>query len=185
MAVLPHTSVANRSINAKRRHFSALSSLTRCRILRTLESWILEVPPAMKAIFDTRSDTAYDDEIAERYHFPNRYLPEAGKALNDWIVYREPRRSGGRMAYVAVARVTQIAPDPSRENHSYAIVRDFLQFDVPVPLRGPTRYYETRLENLERRAKSVRHCREDRSVQFRIRSSAPSPTPACPNQSQT
>ena len=104
----------------------------------------------MKAIFDTRSDTAYDDEIAERYHFPNRYLPKADKALNDWIVYREPRRGGGRMAYVAVARATQIAPDPSRENYSYVIVRDFQPFDVPVPLRGPTRCYETRLENLER-----------------------------------
>ena len=112
-------------------------------------------PPAMKAIFDTRSDTSYDDEIIERYHFPNRYLPEAHKALSDWIVYREPRRGGGRMAYVAVARVTQITPDLSRENYSYALIRDFLPFDVPVPLRGPTRYYETRLENLERPSRNI------------------------------
>ena len=104
----------------------------------------------MKAIFDTRSDTRYDDEIVERYHFPNRYLSEARKALNDWIVYREPRRGGGRMAYVAVARVTRITPDPSRSNYSYAIMRDYLPFDVQVPLRGPTRYYEMRLANLER-----------------------------------
>ena len=106
----------------------------------------------MKAVFDTRADTGYDDKIAERYHFPDRYLSEARKALNDWIVYRESRRGGGRMAYVAVARVKRITPDASRNNYSYAIMGDYLPFDVPVPLCGPMRYYEMRLENLERRS---------------------------------
>ena len=103
----------------------------------------------MKAIFDTRPDTGYDDEITKRYHFPNRYLSEAHKALEDWIIYREPRRGGGRMAYVAVARVTQLEADPSRPNFSYAVLTDFLPFDVVVPLRGAARYYETRLNSLE------------------------------------
>jgi hypothetical protein len=35
----------------------------------------------MKAVFDTRGDTSYDDEISVRYHFPNRYLPAAQAAL--------------------------------------------------------------------------------------------------------
>jgi len=112
----------------------------------------VKAPQAVKAIFDTRPDTAYDDEIAKRYHFPNRYLSEADKALNDWIVYRETGGVGGRKAYIAVARVSHITPDPSRPKFSYAIMRDFLAFDAPVPLRGPGRYYETRLENLERRS---------------------------------
>ena len=76
----------------------------------------------MKAIFDTRSDTAYDDDIVRRYHFPNTYLGEARKSVGDWIVYREPRRGGGRQGYVAVARVTRIEQDPSRAGHSYARV---------------------------------------------------------------
>ena len=59
----------------------------------------------MKAIFDTGSDTGYDDEIVERYHFPNRYLSEARRTLNDWIVYRAARRGGGRMAYSSGATV--------------------------------------------------------------------------------
>ena len=28
----------------------------------------------MKAIFDTRAESGYDDDIVRRYHFPNRYL---------------------------------------------------------------------------------------------------------------
>ena len=43
---------------------------------------------------DARCDTAYDDDIARRCHFPNAYLGEARKSVGDWIVYREPRRGG-------------------------------------------------------------------------------------------
>ena len=47
----------------------------------------------MKAIsFDTRHDTAYDDDLVRRYHFPNRYLSDTRKYVGDWIVYREPQR---------------------------------------------------------------------------------------------
>ena len=99
----------------------------------------------MKAVFDTRSDTKYDDDIVRRYHFPNRYLPEARRAIGDWIVYREPRRGGGRQGYVAVARVTRIAADPSDPSSSYAHLADYLAFDVVVPLHRKGRYYETRL----------------------------------------
>ena len=79
----------------------------------------------MKAVFDTRSDTAYDDDIVWRYHFPNTYLSEARKSVGDWIVYREPRRGGGRQAYVSVARVTRLEPDPARKGHSYAHVEGY------------------------------------------------------------
>ena len=107
----------------------------------------------MKAVFDTRSDTAYDDDIVRRYHFPNTYLREARKSVGDWVVYREPRRGGGRQGYVAVARVTRIEVDPSREGHSYAHVEGFLPFDVVVPLRGAKAYYERRLNAVESRSR--------------------------------
>ena len=126
-----------------------MSTSAMCRILADAGDLAYEATVTMKAVFDTRPDTGYDDEIAERYHFPNRYLTEAGKAIGEWIVYREPRRGGGRMAYVAVARVMQIRPDPSSSDFSYALLADYLPFDVPVPIRGPSRYYETRLEELK------------------------------------
>jgi putative restriction endonuclease len=96
----------------------------------------------VKAIFDTKADSGYDDDITQRYHFPNRYLSEAQKAVGDWIIYREPRRGGGRQGYVAVARVTRIEPDIVRSGHSYAFLANFLALDRVVPLRHGASFYE-------------------------------------------
>jgi putative restriction endonuclease len=102
----------------------------------------------MKAIFDTRPQSGYDDDITRRYHFPNRYLPTAQQAVGDWIIYREPRREGGREGYVAVARVVRIAPDPIRPGHSYAFMADFLPFDQVVPLRRGSGFFEVLLQQV-------------------------------------
>ena len=102
----------------------------------------------MKGVLDTRPLTEYDDDISHRYHFPNRYLDEAEQTESDWIVYREPRRGGGRQAYVAVARVTRIEPDPSDAGFSYAYISDYLEFDQVVPLHSGTQYYEARLNSV-------------------------------------
>lgn len=104
----------------------------------------------MKGVFDTRPNTEYDDDISQRYHFPNVYLTAAEQTKNDWIVYREPRRGGGRQAYIAVARVTRIEPDLSNVGHSYAHISDFLEFDQIVPLKGDTQYYEHRLNSVDK-----------------------------------
>ena len=118
----------------------------------------------MKGVFDTRPHTEYDDDISRRYHFPNRYLAEAELTGNDWIVYREPSRGGGRKAYVAVARVNRIVPDPSDSGSSYAYVSDYLEFDQVVPIHNGLQYYEVRRNSvanpsnigLALRGKSVR-----------------------------
>ena len=102
----------------------------------------------MKGVFDTRPFTEYDDDISRRYHFPNRYLTEAQRTENDWIVYREPRRGGGRQAYVAVAQVSRIEPDQSDPGFSYAYVSDYLKFDQVVPLHNGMQYYEARLNSV-------------------------------------
>lgn len=109
----------------------------------------------MKAIFDTRAESGYDDSIVERYHFPNRYLPEAQKAIGDWIVYREPRRAGGRSGYVAVARLIRIEPDPTDQRSSYARVSDFLPFDAVVPMRKSSGFYERHLDFVPQRSLGV------------------------------
>src|SRR5258708_7763377 len=46
------------------------------------------------AVFTTKPEPSYDDLPELRYHFPSRYLRHAQQALDDWIVYYEPRRRG-------------------------------------------------------------------------------------------
>ncbi|CAN5719928.1 HNH endonuclease [soil metagenome] len=105
----------------------------------------------VKAVFDTKPNSGYDDEITQRYHFPARrnYLQAAQAALDDWIVYREPQRNGGRRAYIAVARVLRIDPDPARPDHAYAVMGDYLPFDAPVPFVGYGTYWEAPLRAVE------------------------------------
>jgi putative restriction endonuclease len=105
-----------------------------------------------KGVFTTKVEPDYDDLPEERYHFPRTYLRQVEAVVGDWIVYYEPRRTsgransrGGRQAYFATARVTRIERDPDREDHFFAYVADFLEFDHPVPFREGTQYFERAL----------------------------------------
>ena len=98
----------------------------------------------MKAVLDSRPGSGYLDS-SERYHFPSRYLRHALDALGDWVVLYEPSREGGRAAYVAVARLAKVEPDPERPNHHFGWLKEHLVFDAPVPLRGPAGYREAPL----------------------------------------
>ncbi|MGH1574135.1 HNH endonuclease [Methylobacterium sp. P31] len=102
----------------------------------------------MKVVFDTRPGSRYRDSV-ERYHFPSRYLRTAIAAVGDWAVYYEPARENGRRAYVAVARVERIEPDIDQPGHYFAYIRDYLPFDMPIPLKGPLGYLEARLRQIE------------------------------------
>lgn len=105
----------------------------------------------MKAIFDVRPDSPYDDSI-ERYQFPDGYLPVAIGCAGDWVILREPRRGGGQTAYIAVARIDRIEPDPATPRHHYAYLCDYLRFDRSVPLAENQRYWEARLRLLDNRS---------------------------------
>ena len=77
-----------------------------------------------KAVLTTKVDPSYDDLPEHRYHFPRTYLRAAQAALDDWIVYYEPRRTsadpsskGGRQSYFATARIVRIGRDPRRNDH--------------------------------------------------------------------
>lgn len=104
----------------------------------------------MKAVFDVKPSSGYDDDIARRYHFPARsnYLETARKAVGDWVLFREPQRNGGRRAYIAAARVTVVEPDPGRPDHQYAYVADYLEFPTPVPFVRDGRYAEASLRDI-------------------------------------
>lgn len=103
----------------------------------------------MKAIFETKSGSQYDDDIVTRYHFPRQYLRVAQQAVNDWIIYREPKSGGGTMAYIAVARLLAVDPDPQKLGFFYGRLTSYLQFDRPVPMRrSDAAFYEERLRNV-------------------------------------
>ena len=98
-------------------------------------------------------DSIYDDEREARYHFPATYLAKAEQTVGDWIVYYEPRRkggaedrTGGRLSYIAVAKVQGIRSDRKRPGYFYADVSDYLEFDHAVPFREGGFYYESALK---------------------------------------
>ena len=106
-----------------------------------------------KAVFTTKIDSGYDDIPEFQYHFPKSYLNVAEASINDWIIYYEPSRTsrdrssrGGRKSYFATARVTSIEKDMKREDHFYALISDYLEFDRAVPFREDDYYYESNLQ---------------------------------------
>lgn len=106
-----------------------------------------------KAVFTTKVNPTYDDLPEHHYHFPKMYLRAVEQTVGDWIVYYEPSRTsgnrssrGGRQSYFATARVVSLKKDPDREDHFYAFVADYLEFDNPVPFKEGDYYYESRLK---------------------------------------
>lgn len=102
-----------------------------------------------KAIFTIKTGSGYDDQRELRYHFPRTYLNQVEAAVGDSIIYYEPRRAAigsGRLAYFATARVDRIDSDPVRDNHFYAYLSDYLDFDAPVEFIENGEYYESALQ---------------------------------------
>jgi len=127
-----------------------------------------------KAVLTTKVSPTYDDLPEVRYHFPRTYLNQVRKAVGDWIVYYEPRRSsgdissrGGRQSYFAVARIMGVDPDPERSDHFYARVTDYLEFDRPVPFKEGEHYYESGLQRADGQTSKGAFGRAVRSIQDR------------------
>lgn len=105
-----------------------------------------------KAVFTASESSAYDDRIEQWYHFPKTYLKQVEAALEDMVVYYEPRRTAGpssatgRSAYFAFARVIGIRADPALDGHFYADVTDYLEFARAVPFTEEGQYYESMLQ---------------------------------------
>jgi len=106
-----------------------------------------------KVVLITKVTPVYDDLPEVRYHFPKTYINQVNRAVGDWIVYYEPRRStgdlsssGGRQVYFATARIDRIVPDHEKRDHFYAEVSNYLPFTRPVPFKEGNHYYESALE---------------------------------------
>lgn len=109
-----------------------------------------------KVIFTSKPDSGYDDNRADRYHFPRRYLNYVEAAVGDLFIYYEPKRKsasnpnlGGRVSYVATGKIEKIDPDPVLPDHFYARISNFFYFDQPVPLHDDDRYYESRIRKAD------------------------------------
>jgi len=102
----------------------------------------------MKAVFDTKPSSGYDDDLLRHYQFPRRYLRLVEQVAGDWIVLRRPRADGGNLAYFAVARVVGLEPDPREPKLTLARLADYLEFDRTVDWRSEGRYAEEALREL-------------------------------------
>lgn len=92
-----------------------------------------------KGIFVHRTDSIYDDNPAERYQFPRQYLSRVSPCIGDWIIYYEPSKVRDTRGYFAVAKVTDVVPDPTAKDMYLALIEPgtYLDFVNPVPFNGP------------------------------------------------
>jgi putative restriction endonuclease len=102
-------------------------------------------------VFIHRSDSIYDDSPAERYQFPSQYLGRVEACVGNWIVYYEPRKIAETRGYFAVAKISQVIPDPTARDMYIALVEagSYLDFVNPVPFSGPAGLNERGLLNAE------------------------------------
>lgn len=100
-------------------------------------------------VFIHRSDSIYDDSPAERYQFPSQYLGRVSACINDWIVYYEPVKVRGSRGYFAVAKVSQVIPDPQAPGMYIAMIEpgSYLEFANAVLFSGPDGLVERGLLN--------------------------------------
>ena len=89
----------------------------------------------MKSVFVAKINSNYKDVIAERYHFPKRYLKRVQNTIGDGVIFYQSRRDGGQLSYFATGRVSEIEADPVQPDHYYAKISDYLDFDRPVHFR--------------------------------------------------
>jgi len=91
----------------------------------------------VKAVFQHKADSIYDDTPWEKYNFPKMYLSRVEQTIGDWIIYYEPRSAEGgkgRLSYFAAGQVQSVIPDPSVEGRYYALIAPgtYLPFDRAV-----------------------------------------------------
>ena len=89
----------------------------------------------MKVVLYHKPDTQYDDVTGERYHFPQQYLSRVEAAIDDWIVYYGPEQGRPGRYYSGIAKVKNVRADQNIENHYYADLIDYIDFDEAVEYR--------------------------------------------------
>ncbi len=106
----------------------------------------------MSGVFDFAVQPRSED-ITRLYRFPNQAhrLEVVRECLGRWILYRETKRNHGRNAYVAVAHMVDIRPDPEDRNSCFAVMSGYLPFATPVPFYSENGYFEAAFQSVKRR----------------------------------
>lgn len=86
----------------------------------------------VKSVFYHKPDSEYDDVTGERYHFPKSYLSRVEAVVGDWMVYYGPLQKQQGRFYTGIAKVHDIKPDNKLNDHFYACLTDYLDFDRAV-----------------------------------------------------
>src|SRR6201996_8996714 len=91
-------------------------------------------------VFIHRFDSIYADSPSEHYQFPSQYLRRVEACVGDWIIYYEPRKVADTKGYFALAKVSEVIPDPDLPGMYRALIEpgSYLDFANPVPFNGPT-----------------------------------------------
>ena len=89
-------------------------------------------------VFIHRSDSIYEDTPAAQYQFPSQYLRRVEACVGDWIIYYEPSKVAETRGYFAIAKVSQVIPDPGKLGMYLALIESgsYLDFANPVPFNG-------------------------------------------------
>lgn len=96
------------------------------------------------AVFYHKDISTYKDIRGQQYHFPKIYLSRVRQTIGDWIVYYGPLPQLPSRYYSGVARVVSIEEDTELEDHYYAYLSDYIDFDRPIDYREKGGY-ETQL----------------------------------------
>ncbi len=99
----------------------------------------------MKLVLNYKSGSKYDDLPELRYNFPRQYLNQLTQSVGDQIIYYRLTGSQEPRGYFATAIVDRIEPDPSKSNHYYAYVSQYMDFDETVDVYDNN--YETPYES--------------------------------------
>lgn len=86
----------------------------------------------VKAIFYHKPDSSYKDVTGLQYHFPKIYLSRVLQTLGDNIIYYGPLPGMSSRYYSGLSRVTRVDRDPDMEDHHFAFLDDYIDFDRPV-----------------------------------------------------
>lgn len=102
-----------------------------------------------KVVF-TASDSSIYDDVGDRWHhFPNIYLKSVYEAVGDQVSFYQPRGNSsptsadGAQAYFATARLVSVRPDPNRADHHFADLAEYMDFDLKIPFRVGSHYWES------------------------------------------
>lgn len=104
-------------------------------------------------VFIHRSNSIYEDTLAERYQFPRQYLGRVEACVGDWVIYYEPRKVADTRGYFAVAKVQRVIPDPVAAEMYVALIEpgSYLDFANHVPFNDATGPIERGVLNQEGR----------------------------------